>query len=321
MGLTAAEIQPVTCAACHDPHGAGTLSGEPNTALVRVVDETPLLPSGYRVVGAGRGALCMTCHNSRNGRHDDGVVPTSHSTPHHSSQADVLLGQNAYFVTPGLRGSHSFLGDTCATCHMERTPPPADLSYYGAGTNHAFAADPHLCTDCHGAFDGGVIQEAFTGELRGLEGALGASVAGTLDGLGGILVRAWDPATDLYSSTSATESNVTLSLGTAAPDCGGGQNRVDAARVVESHGQMALELQLACPVEITWTDASVTSTAAVTVELRSLKDGSAAVVYPPDSTLARAAWNYLLLAADGSEGVHNPSFATEVIAATKTQAF
>ncbi len=67
MGLTRDTVQPQTCAVCHDPHAEGASSGEPNTGTVRITDNTPMLPAGFAAKNVGRGAICITCHNTRNG--------------------------------------------------------------------------------------------------------------------------------------------------------------------------------------------------------------------------------------------------------------
>jgi hypothetical protein len=155
-------VQPQTCAVCHDPHAPGATSGEPNTATVRVTDNTPKLPGGFTATGVGRGAICIVCHNSRNGGsgnnsflHQDGdpIFGTldSYSAPHASCQGDVLLGFNAYFVGSGsYRSPHSLITDTCTSCHMQLTAPPPLLSYNLSGTNHTFKPSLDICTQCHG---------------------------------------------------------------------------------------------------------------------------------------------------------------------------
>ena len=65
------------------------------------------------------------------------------------------MGHNAYFVgsTPNTsspyRSPHALIADTCATCHMELTPPPPLLSYNLAGTNHTFRPSLNICSQCH----------------------------------------------------------------------------------------------------------------------------------------------------------------------------
>src|SRR5512143_1063873 len=154
---TADTVLPQTCSVCHDPHAQGTTSGKPNTATVRVEDNTPKLPGGFAATGVGRGAICIICHNSRNGGgsgafasdsflHMDGDPVfgnlTGYSGPHEANQGDVLLGYNAYFVgnasptNSQYRSPHSLIVGSCVNCHMEQTPPPALLSYSLSGTNH-----------------------------------------------------------------------------------------------------------------------------------------------------------------------------------------
>ncbi len=71
------------------------------------------------------------------------------------------MGRNAYFVT-GARSAHSFLADTCTTCHMELTTPPPAFSGGGQfGTNHGFLTSLNICTNCHGSYNGGTIQDSF----------------------------------------------------------------------------------------------------------------------------------------------------------------
>ncbi|MBI4296422.1 MAG: hypothetical protein HY667_04820, partial [Chloroflexi bacterium] len=124
LGINANEVQPITCAVCHDPHDVGTTTGRPTaetrptSANVRVMDVTALLPAGFQAKDVGKGALCITCHNTRNAIHGDDIAITSYGAPHTAAQGDVLMGQNAFFVEAGARSPHASLIDTCVTCHM-----------------------------------------------------------------------------------------------------------------------------------------------------------------------------------------------------------
>ena len=51
------------------------------------------------------------------------------------------------------------------------------------------------------------------------------------------------------------------------------------------------------------------------MNLSAITAGSNAV-FAADSTLVKASWNYDLLNGDGSFGIHNPSWETQVIDAT-----
>jgi hypothetical protein len=151
---TAEETHPQTCVTCHDPHSVGTTTGLGTDAPVRIQGNTPPLLSGFTAIGVGKGAMCMTCHNTRRGlRNDDtwdGVTDTARA-PHGGAQSDMLMGENAYFVAVGTRGKHSLVENACVNCHMEKSPPPDLLSYNLGGTNHTFFASPDICSQCHGA--------------------------------------------------------------------------------------------------------------------------------------------------------------------------
>ena len=256
LGLTPTGVHPQTCATCHDPHNVGKTSGLPNTTNVRVQGDIAMLASGFAASGLGQGAVCATCHNSRNGLHNDTVTTygsTGIATPHDSTVADVLLGENAYFVTPGQRGGHSYITNTCANCHMELTLPPASLSNE-ASTNHTFNADLTICKNCHGAFDGGSLQSSNTTAIAGMESYMGTGLAKALNGQI-IWVRARRvPAsstdtTAVYShatSTDLSQYNVQVDLSTASG------NSITSASVFQNGS--SFQVTLANSVQIQWTD-------------------------------------------------------------------
>jgi hypothetical protein len=162
-------VVPQTCPTCHNPHDTGTFSGDVTDAKVRVnagepgacgdnTCDTYQLLASFKAVNVGKGATCMTCHNSRADapRTDanwTNLSPTQkESSPHHGVQADLIMGQNAFFMTSGelVRGKHSLIPNVCIRCHMELTEAPPATSYQNGGTNHTFAADPNICVQCHG---------------------------------------------------------------------------------------------------------------------------------------------------------------------------
>lgn len=314
-GMTRANVHPQTCQTCHDPHGQGDTSGEPNSATVRIQSDIAMLPAGFGVTGMGKGAICATCHNTRNGLHTDNApAATSISTPHAPAQTDVLMGQNAYFVTPGQRGGHSYITNTCTNCHMELTPPPEEFSYNLTGTNHSFAADLTICASCHGSFDGGSLQSSMKTALNSLNGYVLSQTIKKLNGQV-LWVRATSATTNLNSSSSSSSSNVKLDLSSAT---GGGQT-ISSVALTRTN----LTVTLSVPVSITWTDGTTTSETKIVVALSSIKldDGTglapvSTAFVTPTSNLSKAIWNAALLTNDSSLGVHNPSFYNEVIAAT-----
>jgi hypothetical protein len=309
-GMTEASIHPQTCVTCHDPHAQGDTSGEPNTATVRVEGDTAMLPAGFKATGVGKGALCITCHNTRNGAHGDSVPVTSQSAPHVAAQGDVLMGQNVFFVNNGMRGGHSYITNTCVTCHMNLTDPPDEYSYQKSGTNHTFAADPNICTSCHGTFDGGSMKQVMKQSLEDLDAYLGDSAMTKLNALGTVHVRAYDATTDLYSSSGSTDANIPIDVNA---------NPIKHIAITEGHGQIELHFTLTTAITITWSDNSQTTTDNFGVQLRAVKSSAGTggtAVYAPSGNMTKACWNYLMLHGDGSSGIHNPDFYMAVINAS-----
>ena len=282
--VTKANVSPQTCAVCHDPHDEGTVTttapGVINDARVRVKDNTSLLPGGFIATGVGRGAICITCHNSRNGEpvagggnptlHEDGDInwgtqvsstANGYAAPHIPTEGDNLMGRNAYYVT-GARSKHSFLADTCATCHLELTTPPAAFSGSGLfGTNHKFSASLDICTKCHGSYNGGTIQASFDAKLAELDTEFGKAV-------------------------------YRLKNGGANPPAG--------TTIVIVHGSSP----------------TISINGAAAVALKTYLTGATGTTagYHPD--IAKANWNYTLMSNDSAKGIHNPTFCFAVLDAT-----
>ncbi|UCH74400.1 MAG: carboxypeptidase regulatory-like domain-containing protein, partial [Rhodospirillales bacterium] len=90
---TADEAHPQTCVTFHDPHNIGTTSGYNTNSTVRVSDDTPPLVAGFQAFGVGKGAMCMTCHNTRRGLRNDATWPSTTDrdrAPHGGVQADLV---------------------------------------------------------------------------------------------------------------------------------------------------------------------------------------------------------------------------------------
>jgi hypothetical protein len=311
LGLTEDAVHPQTCTTCHDPHAPGTSSGEPNTATVRIADNTPLLPAGFAALAVGRGAICITCHNTRNGAHNDDVgLPTNYSAPHTAAQGDVLMGQNAYFVAIGDRSPHSFIVDTCTTCHMELTPPPAEFSFSGAGTNHTFRASLSICTQCHGAFDGGTLQESAEAELERLADVMAEYLQAKITQAGTIFVKDYTPHTFEGRSYDLKSGNVQIQA-----------SNIASLHVTEPHGQIGFLVQFVTPVEFTYSPPNETphtlTLAQAEVQLADFTTDGTAKLIPTSDPLVRAGWNFFLIEGDGSKGVHNPSFTFSAIDAAR----
>ena len=249
LGLTRDTVHPQTCTTCHDPHAQGTTSGEPNTATVRIQDNTPLLPAGFAALGVGRGAICITCHNTRNGLHNDDVgMPTSYSAPHTPAQGDVLMGQNAYFVAIGDRSPHSFIADTCTTCHMELTPPPPEFSFSGAGTNHTFRPSLTICVQCHGVFDGGTLQESAEAELQRLADVMSRYLLAKITQAGTIFIKDYTPHQFQGASYDVKSDNSQVAA-----------SNVTSIEPTEPHGQIGFIVHFMTPVDFTYSPPGATA--------------------------------------------------------------
>ena len=291
---TADETHPQTCATCHDPHNAGTVSGIDTDATVRISGTTPPLIAGFQVFGAGRGAICMTCHNSRRGLRNDATFPQAivdgdiSRAPHGSAQTDVLMGENAYFVNVGVRGRHSLLEDTCVGCHMERTPPPDILSYNQGGTNHTFFASKEICSECHTGLTANGLQSVVEAVLHDLEGMIGNAILDEMErqlDLGNGISLGGTPLDDIrdIEDIEISESRgrqaiiVTLDDGTIL-----GPIAMNSVRVVQPAPLEAIELYAVA-----------------------------------DEGLAKAGWNWALIHNDGSLGAHNPTWTLQVLDAAR----
>jgi hypothetical protein len=292
---TSDEVHPQTCQTCHDPHNIGTTSGSDPNATVRISGDTPPLIAGFTATNVGRGAICMTCHNSRRGLRNDSLFPSVYGTseaaraPHGSVQADVLMGQNAYFVEVGNRGGHSTLKDTCVTCHMEATPPPADLAYNEGGTNHTFYARNDICGNCHSFETGESLQAEFEEKM----GVLQDLIEGAL--------------LDLIGEQIAAGSTVDLDGDAIITNT----NDISDIDFSETRGRQAITVTFKNgdsfgPIRLT--DVEVVP-----------QIGSPFDIYDvADPALIKSGWNWLLFHSDGSHGVHNRSYAMQAIETSTT---
>ncbi len=291
------DTHPQTCQTCHDPHNIGTASGEPTNATVRIAGDTPMLIAGFQATDVGRGAICMTCHNSRRGlRNDDNffeVYGTSEAAraTHPGPQADVLMGQNAYLVETGIRGNHSMTSnvqDTCVTCHMESTPPPDLLSYDQGGTNHTFFASKGICADCHTNVTASNIQGPVSEQLHELEGMIESH----------------------YIALMAAQI-----AGGNSIDLGGDATITDAASIAEVqlseyHGSSALIVSL-------MDGGTIGPVGLSSIDVVPPSGAPFAILDVANPNLIKATWNYNLIHADGSLGVHNPDFVVRTLVASR----
>lgn len=287
FGLTAEEVHPSTCAICHEPHNPGnSFRSRIEKVPVRISDDARMHPSEFRGNTGGRGALCIICHSTDSGPHNDTAIRllTSNAAPH-ASQADVLMGQNAFFVEIGKNKSHSQIEDTCIWCHMKPVPKKSRLGYLRGGVNHTFKTSPGLCSQCHNAFDGEELMVSTERDLENLKGTIQTVITANINrNLTVKLIKAENGTTDVMLKASDIR-------------------KLD---LVEFRGNMAVE---------------VTSGQGVyKVPLSQVYPGGTPLLSTSNGqVIAKAAWNHLLLKNDGSKGAHNPQFVAEVLEATMTK--
>ncbi len=286
------QTHPQTCVTCHNPHASGDVSGNDNNATVWISGDTPELLAGFTATDVGRGAICMTCHNTRRGLRNDSTweeTTDRDRAPHSGAQTDILMGENVYMMEVGERGYHSQLDDSCATCHMEATPPPPDLAYNLGGTNHTFYASNDICADCHSVITAEDVQGPVEMMLTEIHHQLN---------------EAWEMVAD---GALAGGNTIDLDGDATIEDA----SEIMAVAFSETRGRQALIFTLSD-----------------SMEYGPYGVGNISVV-PPDGgepydiwtiapdNLLKSGWNFLLVESDGSLGVHNPDFAEEILETTE----
>ena len=215
-------ITPITCVACHDPHGSA------NEKLLRVMNmKGDTLRNGYKIPAAyrtGAGMLCANCHFSRSS-----VVAKvtsksplygygSHYGPHSNPQADMLFGSNGWqfgdTTITGI-GTHMGLDGTCTACHMQ--PRPNSLSKGATSlANHTFMFDTtyagsyykptDACSRCHGDVkDFNDVKAGYDYDRNGKIEGTQTEVAGMLAKLKAILPK--DTTGEVIGNASATHAD------------------------------------------------------------------------------------------------------------------
>jgi len=281
------ETHPQTCVTCHDPHDVGTTTGVGTDAKIRITGKTAMLDAGFQANGVGSGAICMTCHNSRRGLRNDKTfagIDDPDRASHPGPQADVLMGQNAFLVNTGVRGRHSFIHNTCVTCHMEATTPPEDLSYEGGGTNHTFYASGEVCAKCHTGIDFGNLESGFDAMIEDLGTAIAAKFRSVM------------------AAQIAAGNTIDLN-GTMLTDV----STIQRIELTEYHGRQAINVVLKNKKRIE------NVRLGDLIVVRPMPMGPAPFYSVSGEGLPKAFWNYGLLEADGSNGAHNPTWILNVL--------
>ncbi len=331
LGLTTATIEPQTCQGCHDPHDTAG-----NPFQLRLYDTLPAgLPDGQGAIsGVGAGAVCMACHNTRNGETDDSTAATLSTTAgvsragHDGPQTDMLFGVNAYFVPTRNPSPHLAVTDTCVGCHEEL--PNAQEVAAGQTTNHSFIADLSICSSCHGSsgVNGAALQGAVQSQMLALDNLIFTKVAKAFATAvttnTSYAIQALDTATGNYLCAAAGTGTPAFTF-TAAPVAA----TITEPQPVQKWRTLGTGLWWAPPQALSGTPECTSSGALVagvtyngTATLQ-VAPGSATsggvVVISVASVLARAMSNESLLHNDETWGIHNLPFTQLVITNTTTQ--
>ncbi len=133
------------------------------------------------------------------------------------------------------------------------------------------------------------MKQVMAQSLADLDEHLGSTAMAKLNALGTVHVRAYDPTTDLYSSSGSTDANIAIDVNT---------NPIKHIAITEGHGQIEFHFTLTTAITITWSDNSQTTTDNFGVQLRAVKSSAGTggtAVYAPSGNMTKACWNYLML--------------------------
>jgi predicted CXXCH cytochrome family protein len=349
-GMNKMEVESQTCQACHDPHSAA------NPNQLRIYDSIPALPNGMtNISGMGSGAICISCHNSRNGEHTDFQTQAGNSAgimapvaaltgfgrgPHTAAQGDFFFGFNAYFGPRMNPSAHMAVADTCVGCHYKAVTA-SDVAAKETA-NHSFLVDNTICANCHSSnVDGAGLEAANKTQLDGLRALFASKLTTTINAAlaaGPLWAQAYDPAHNV--STSA--ANVVIPQGTVVSAV---SYQPIAATPEDDYGKTAqagITMTLSAPIaSITFVNADGStnnvqtnvskisfSLVSTSLYLAPVPPATKPTVTPFAAPTAVAAnvqvlyksyWNMLLLNDDSTFGIHNPSFFNQVVGNTTAQ--
>ncbi|HWC60079.1 MAG TPA: hypothetical protein VHC44_10340, partial [Verrucomicrobiae bacterium] len=178
---------PISCQTCHDPHDAS------NPHQLRTPQSVLLADGITTVTNAGAGAICMNCHQGRNGSVSNSIFlyPKLLQTwaggnafgPHDNPASDMLEGVNGWTYGKVIPSSahRGAVADTCVGCHMQ-TVTNGDPAFLQAGghtwnmtyTNSLGASvdKVDVCIKCHGpmsSFDMVKIDYNGDGVIEGVQ--------------------------------------------------------------------------------------------------------------------------------------------------------
>ncbi|HVM51294.1 MAG TPA: hypothetical protein VMU04_24905 [Candidatus Acidoferrum sp.] len=126
--VTNVSFATISCQTCHEPHGNTIPTNNPH--LLRVMGAVTM-PDGTVITNAGTGAICLECHQNRNGSATNQLVnyPAGKGTwfggnsfgAHDNPQGDMIEGVNAMTYGQAIPSSPHRVAVTnlCVGCHMQ----------------------------------------------------------------------------------------------------------------------------------------------------------------------------------------------------------
>jgi hypothetical protein len=314
----ATSVEPQTCVACHDPHTT-TLRTDGLTSVA--------ITSGFTVTGGGAGKLCVTCHSSRRGLHNDSIANSSYSLPHAAAQSDVFYGQNAYFLGDLASGAeasvHAFvLEGTCAACHMEIELASDGVYPAPSTTNHSFKPNENVCGKCHEGASFEALAEKTEAGIAALEVEVAEAARRTLPSAGYKLtgVACSDGTTSYTGKATFTSRPDGMAVGLpTGHGTGFALTWTSGVQVTcFAADNTTVDLDPATPgvqppaSDIVFTLAAGTPVGA-TMSATATTTTAGAAVWTASSDLFKAVWNMALVEDEGSRGAHNPAFVQKVL--------
>ena len=281
-------LEPITCQACHSPmyaHNEGQ--------VFRAGDV--ITPAGLTLKAQGSGALCVTCHNTEHAPSAAGTL-SARLAPH-APQTELLHGKAGFTLAaaghPALEGvtCAAKVGEGCVTCHMDSGPAAGDPDHRLVG-GHTFrmisaGGRPNLkpCQACHAGMSSydPLARYDFDGDSR-VEG-----VRKEVDGLMSLLTSRLRDAIKAASYSGCASSG---SQGAGFKV--GAQLRVV---VTDDQGYDLGDCDRSGGIERAEKSFTFPAT-------------------PAGDLMHRAAYNYLVVARDGSRGLHNHKYTVRLLQRT-----
>jgi len=181
VGMTAEELNAVTCVVCHNPHARTDNAMDPTEGRdYQLRYEETADPEPSNVIAdtedVTRFNLCGQCHHSRS----EATWQKTTRGPHRSVQSNVYLGE---MPTPegeeplveNTTSFHAGVAHQCSSCHMFRRDFESEEAPTISG--HSFSIDFEACAACHGSAAGAETTfEEFETEVQGRLDAIAAAL-------------------------------------------------------------------------------------------------------------------------------------------------